>query len=240
MPPKLVPQPDHVIKHDMITDRSDQDSPPGDDPSRASAGMPGKARYVSKLRERQKEQTARLILDSVATILREFSLDAVSIAEVARVAEVTERTIYRHYATREDMLRAFWKYELERSGGVGVTTPGTPEALYANIRRLFASLDANEGIVRAMMSTPEGRELRRPTNAARFAHMLGFVDVHVPGLEPELRASVAAGIVSVSSVLSWMFMRDNLGMDGARAGEAAATSVEMILAAAKSLPRSAD
>jgi hypothetical protein len=70
--------------------------------------------------------------------------------------------------------------------------------------------------------------------------MLGFVDVHVPGLEPELRASIAAGIVSVSSVLSWMFMRDNLGMDGARAGEAAATSVEMILAAAKSLPRSAD
>jgi AcrR family transcriptional regulator len=204
----------------------------GPDPA-SRPRAPPKGPYVSKLRERQKEQTAQLILEAVGQILRRADLDAATIAEVARVAEVTERTIYRHFATREDLLRAFWKHELERSGGANVTTPETPEALSANIRRLFSSLDANEGIIRAVLSTPEGRELRRPTNSARFAHMLGFLETHVPGLDPELRISIAAGIVSVSSVLSWMFMRDNLPMDGARAGEAAATTVELILAAAK-------
>lgn len=192
-----------------------------------------RAPYVSKLRERQKEQTAQLILDTVAQILRDADLSAVTIAEIARVAEVTERTIYRHFATREELLRAFWKHELERSGGVTVTTPETPDELFANIRRLFTSLDANEGIVRAVLSTPEGRELRRPTNEARLRHMLHFLDTHVPGLDAEQCLSLAAGIVSVSSVLSWMFMRDNCGMDGARAGEAASLTVAAILAAAR-------
>jgi AcrR family transcriptional regulator len=198
---------------------------PTDDSSRAP--------YVSKLRERQKEQTARLILDTVARILADAELSAATIAEIARVAEVTERTIYRHFATREDLLRAFWKRELERIGGVSVTTPDTPEALCASIRRLFASLDANEGIVRAVLSTAEGRELRRPTNKARLQHMVSFLEIHAPKLDPEQRLSVAAGIVMVSSVPSWMFMRDNYEMDGVRAGEAAARTVEAILAAAK-------
>src|SRR5207302_193499 len=118
-------------------------------------------------------------------------------------------------------------------GGVHVITPRTPETLAANIRKLFASLDGDEGIIRAVLSTQEGRDLRKPTNAARFEHMLGFVERHVPGLDPETRRSVAAGIVAVSSVFSWMFMRDNLGMNGIQAGEAAARSVELILEAAK-------
>lgn len=195
---------------------------------------PTRAPYVSKLRDRQREQTTHLILEAVASILLRADLSAATIAEIARVAEITERTIYRHFATREDLLRAFWTYELERSGGATVTAPETPDALFANIRRLFASLDEREGIVRAVLSTAEGRELRRPTNEARLRHMVGFLEAQVPGLEEARRLSLAAGIVSVSSVLSWMFMRDNCGMDGARAGEAAAQTVAAILEAARS------
>lgn len=203
------------------------------DPRPSPRAPPARAPYVSKLRARQKEQTASLILDSVRRLLTSGDLAAVTIAEVARTAEVTERTIYRYFPTREDLLRAFWRHELERTGGATVTAPQNEAELMTNIRRLFAGLDGQEGMIRALLATQEGRDLRRPTNAARLAHMQDFIAAECPGLDPETRLSLAAGIVSVSSVLSWMFLRDNTDMDGARAGEAAARTVQCILDAAR-------
>lgn len=194
---------------------------------------PSRGAYTSPLRTRQKAQTATLILEAVGTVLQGGGLDAVTIAEVARTAEVTERTIYRHFATREDLLRAFWKWQLERSGGDRVIAPETVPALLETIRRLFASLDADEAVIRAVLSAPEGREVRRVANQTRLAHMLGFVERLVPDLPERERHNLASGIISVCSVLSWMFMRDNCGYDGARAGEAAAQAVAYMLEAAQ-------
>lgn len=192
-----------------------------------------RAGYVSKLRTRQKEQTGQLILEAVADILAGAGLEAVTIAEVARVAEVTERTVYRHFSTREQLLKAFWSWQLEGAGGARVTAPETVESLLETVQRLFTSLDANEGVIRAMLSTREGREIREPTNQARYAHMQSFVQSVLPHLPEHERDSLAAGIVVVSSVMSWMFMRDHCGFDGARAGEAAAHAVRLMLEAAR-------
>jgi len=54
---------------------------------------PTRSGYNSPLRARQKEQTGVLILSAVAAILRSSVLSAVTTAEVARVAEITERTV---------------------------------------------------------------------------------------------------------------------------------------------------
>lgn len=192
--------------------------------------------YNSPLRTLQKEQTHALILLAVATILRSSDLRSVTTAEVAHVAEVTERTVYRHFPTRDDLLKSFWAWQLEKSGGATVIDPGTPDKLMANIKRLFTSLDADEGVIRAVLSSAEGRDLRKIANKARHEHMLHFVTRLNPDLPERDRHSIASGIVSVCSVPSWLFMRDNCGYDGKRAGEAAALAVRLILEGAKVLP----
>jgi hypothetical protein len=105
-------------------------------------------------------------------------------------------------------------------------------ALLETVKRLFASLDANEGVIRAMLLSPEGRDIRLQTNRARYAHMLAFLELLAPALPEQERHSLASGIVVVSSVMSWMFMRDHCGYDGARAGDAAAYSVQLMIEAA--------
>jgi AcrR family transcriptional regulator len=197
---------------------------------------PTPSSYNSPLRARQKEQTRVLILSAVATILHHADLQAVTTAEVARVAELTERTVYRHFSTRDDLLKAFWTWQLERSGGGNVIDPATIEELMSNIERLFSSLDADEGVIRAVLSSAEGRDVRKIANRARHEHMLGFVTRLHPDLSESDRHSIASGIVSVCSVPSWLFMRDNCGYDGQRAGEAAALAVWLILEGAKVLP----
>jgi hypothetical protein len=61
--------------------------------------------------------------------------------------------------------------------------------------------------------------------------MLDFVKTIVPALSKRERHGMASGIISGSRVLSWLFMRDNCGYDGKRAGEAAALTVLMIIEA---------
>lgn len=194
---------------------------------------PKRSNYNSPLRLRQKEQTRELILEAVAQVMRGAGLGAVTISEVAKVAEVTERTVYRHFSTREELLRAFWKWQLIRSGGDRVTTPESADALYDTIKRLFRRLDADEGIIRAIVMAPEGGEMRRDTNQQRLATMIEFLKPLVPTMSARDRHQMAAGIISVCSILSWMFMRDNCGYDGKRAGEAAAFAVQLMIEGAR-------
>jgi AcrR family transcriptional regulator len=186
--------------------------------------------YNSPLRERQKEQTREMILAAVASILSHADTSAVTIGEVARVADVTMRTVFRHFSTREELLSVFWKWHLEKSGGGTVLVePQSVEQLLDTIKKLFASLDEDEGVVRAVISSAEGREIRTQANQRRLETMLKFIAPLVPGLSKRDRHQMASGIISVCSVLSWMFMRDNCGYDGKRAGEAAAFAVQLMI-----------
>jgi len=189
--------------------------------------------YNSPLRAHQKEQTREMILAAVAAILAQHSTEAATIGEVARVAGVTMRTVFRHFATREELLSAFWRWQLEQTGGRTILGPESLEGLLERIREFFESLDAEENLIRAVISSPEGREIRKQANQIRLEKMLDFVRSMVPELPKRDRHEVAAGIITVSSVLSWLFMRDNCGYDGKRAGEAAALSVQLIIEAAQ-------
>lgn len=189
------------------------------------------ANYNSPLRAHQKEQTREMILAAVGTILSAGSTDTVTFAEVARVAGITMRTIFRHFPTREELLSAFWKWQLEQTGGQTILGPSSTEGLLEKIKEFFESLDSEENLIRAVISSPEGREIRKEANRIRLEKMLEFVKSVVPELSKRERHSMASGIITVSSVLSWMFMRDNCGYDGKRAGEAAALTVQMILEA---------
>lgn len=131
---------------------------------------------------------------------------------------------------------AFWHWQLEKSGGATVIEPDTVEELMSNIKRLFISLDADEGVIRAVLSSAEGRDVRKIANQARQDHMLRFVTSLSPALPERHRHSIASGIVSVCSISSWLFMCDNCGYDGKRAGEAVALSVRLILEGAKPMP----
>jgi len=55
------------------------------------------------LRERKKQQTRRLIADTARRLFAARSFEAVTVAEVARAADVSEATVFNYFPTKEDL-----------------------------------------------------------------------------------------------------------------------------------------
>ena len=66
------------------------------------------------LRERQKQQTRQLIFDTASRLFAERGFDAVTVAEVARAADVSEMTVFNHFPTKEDLCFAGMEFFEER------------------------------------------------------------------------------------------------------------------------------
>jgi AcrR family transcriptional regulator len=90
------------------------------------------------LRELKKEQTRQLIADTAWRLFADRGFDQVSVAEVAREAQVAEATVYNYFRTKEDLF--YWRLEAFGSRlaeAVGARPPGEP-ALAAFRRALLA------------------------------------------------------------------------------------------------------
>lgn len=183
--------------------------------------------YVSPLRQQYAAQTRERILDAAIDGLKQGDLEGLTIAQVAKEAGVTERTVYRHFQTREDLIKAVWPRMQARIG-----TPGYPqnvEALLAAPARLYPRFDSEAGAVRASMYSQAGREIRATANAARQEAMTGCVAQALPELDEQARRRRAAVIQMIGSSHGWACFKDYWGMDTDEAARAAQEAIAILL-----------
>jgi AcrR family transcriptional regulator len=192
-----------------------------------------KPRYHSPLRTRQKEQTRDLILNAVDAILRRAPVSEVTISGVAREADVTERTIYRHFATREDLLNASWRRALRAFIRGQTQQVETLEQILELTRAAYENFDANEGIVRAIISAPEGVEVRKRPAEIRLEMLQRAYAGLLAGLPEDQIKTVVLATHVLSSASTWSHLRDYCGLNGAEGGKIAADAIALIVEATK-------
>ena len=150
------------------------------------------------LRDRQKAATREQILRAVARQLEAGALEDLSFAEVAAEAGLGERTVYRHFPTKEALLGAFWAWLQVQALSPSKPSPPRREAA-APAReshrpmRILVATDAWEpqvnGVVRTLTRVVE--ELRAMGHAVEVVSPDQFKTFPLPTY-PEIK--VALGV----------------------------------------------
>jgi AcrR family transcriptional regulator len=89
------------------------------------------AESAVSLRDRQKEVTRDLILNAVARLMESVSLVDMTFVDIAMAAGVSERTVYRHFSTKDELLQVFWARVQQRLGAARARTGAAgPSAIW--------------------------------------------------------------------------------------------------------------
>jgi AcrR family transcriptional regulator len=79
------------------------------------------------LRERKKQQTRQLIADTAMRLFGERGFEAVTVAEVARAANVSEGTVFNYFPTKESLVYdGMERFEAKLVDAVRSRPPGEP------------------------------------------------------------------------------------------------------------------
>lgn len=193
------------------------------------------------LRDAHKDLTRERILEAVVDCLNDEETEDLKIEDVAAKAGVTKRTVYRHFATRDDLLKASWPAMQRRVGlpGGGFVTSADQVSTIA--LSLFPAFDKLAGAVRASAFSRAGREIRMAVNEQRKAGFLASVKDARPDLDKHELLRLAATVQMLNSAFAWAVMRDFWGLTGEEAGRAVSEATHVLLGmtskeAGRSLP----
>ncbi|MCK9878003.1 TetR/AcrR family transcriptional regulator [Frankia sp. Ag45/Mut15] len=180
--------------------------------------------------------------DARAALVRDRVVEAVAgllaggedltFAKVAKAAGVPERTVYRHFPSREALLTAVFGWANRRIGFDG-PAPADAAQLAAMVRQVFTGFDDIAPIVRELLLAPEGLLARLSDNDRRRRTARTVVAQEVPGLDETSARRVAAALQALTAAATWQTLRDYWDLDGAEAGETAALALELILDGAR-------
>jgi AcrR family transcriptional regulator len=166
------------------------------DAGETASALPG-------LRERKKQRTRELIAETARSLFVERGFESVPVAEVARVAEVSEATVFNYFPTKEDLV--FQRMEVfegellrsirERPAGESILAAFSRFVLEP--RGLLAATDQASaasliGVTRMIAASPALLAREREI-FARYAGSLTALIAEDTGAPPDdLRPSVVA------------------------------------------------
>lgn len=195
--------------------------------------------YNSPVREEKLRETREAILSALLTLMQPSALpDDISMEAIASEAGIQRRTIFRHFANKDDLLLAFWPWLNARIGAS--TKPETLQDVVAGPLQTFPLFDRHEPAMRAALHSRTGRQMRLATVPARRLNFSAALAPLLDALPADQRRKIEALAHLLYSASAWEVLKDYGGLDGTQAGETASWALDLILSAAKSAETAAN
>jgi AcrR family transcriptional regulator len=183
---------------------------------------------VVSLREEHANATRIRILSAVAELLEADPDEELTMPRVATASGISLRTIYRYYATREELLEAAGRWvgnELFRH-----PYPRDLDETAELFRVGCVDFDERPGLVQAMAFSQLGRQARSHRREERLDAIRQALRSEVGDLpEEELRRAEAV-LAYLHNMLAYTTMREENGLSGEEVGEAVAWAVRTLVA----------
>jgi AcrR family transcriptional regulator len=187
------------------------------------------------LRERQAEHVRTALLEAVASLLESTAPDNVSMADVANAAGVSLRTVYRYFPDRSSLLHAAGEH-LYGSLGVPYEIAG-PHDISASFREAARRLATRPALTRALVQTTTGRAARSAARGQRIEAIRAALRPLLDRHDADTARWATAVIAHLCSVVSWVSIADESGLDDDDAQQAVAWAIDTLLSALQEVPR---
>ena len=180
------------------------------------------------LRERKKQRTHQAISEAAISLFLRFGFDPVSVAQIADAAEVSKRTLFKYFPSKEDLvLDRFIDHVDEYATVVSTRPPGQSplQALHAWVLTSLANREPTSGLndhpsvlnfYRLVVETPSVASRMRDYTTRGVEALTEALRAANPA-EDELTARLAATqLVAVLQTLAganWLALLDGTSAD---------------------------
>jgi len=192
--------------------------------------------YRSELRAEQAEATRGRILEAAVRVI-DGGIALVSIPAVAREAGVSVPTIYRHFATKRDLLAAVYPHVVRRAGLEELVMPRSMDELMDGLRAYFERTDSLGDLARVAMASPASEAVRALNMPDRLAMFRRLADSIVPKPSEEDRDRIARLLVVLTASSALRLWRDQLGSSVEEAADDVDWVIRAVIASASSRNR---
>jgi AcrR family transcriptional regulator len=163
--------------------------------------------YSSPLRAEQAEQTTARIVQAAVDLLSEGDASDLSMAEVAERAGVSVRTVYRSFATKDELLDGVIDWiNAHLSQTIGVR-PETRQDYETTTAEVISEVFRIEPLYRALFATAAGRASHQRA-AGRQENMRRAYAAELEGLDDGEARRLLAVLNLVASSSGALFMKD--------------------------------
>ena len=179
------------------------------------------------LRDQHAAVTRTRILSAVGELLEEGDAEELTMPAVAAASDVSLRTIYRYYPTREELLEAAGRWIGDEL--LGHPYPATLDEVADRFEEGAPDFDEHPGLVRAMALSQLGRRIRGYRRRERLEALARALRDELPGLpEDELRRAEAV-IAYLHNILAYTTLREENGLSGEEIGRAIGWAIRALV-----------
>lgn len=178
------------------------------------------------LRQQHAEATRERILGAVAELLERGEAQELTMPDVAEASGISLRTVYRYYATREQLLEAAGRWI-----GDELFEHPYPQTL-DEVAELFRSgcrdFDEHPGLVRALAVSQLGRSVRGYRRSERLQAISRALRRELDLPKDELRRAEAV-LAYLHNMLAYTTLREESGLPGDEIGDALGWAIETLV-----------
>lgn len=166
--------------------------------------MSSRKKHTS-LPERRNELSRQLILDAAIRVLERASVGELSVRGVAKEANVSERTVFRYFPTRDHFLDAV--ADVVRTRLALPPPPTTLDELLVAPRRLYARFEETSSLTRAALHSELFHRMRETQARERWQAVQELVAQIAPRRSVRERRIAAANIRYYLAASTWFYFR---------------------------------
>jgi AcrR family transcriptional regulator len=177
------------------------------------------------LRQAQRAVTEQRIIEALAALIDDEHPLEISMAAVAKRAEVSEPTLYRHFPTKRDLFAALAGYQF-RTVAAGLA-PATVDDLTDAVRTVFQRSAGMENVIRWTLAATDPQRVPRPNVAARLNMLRTALGELAEGDDDALQFLLRT-VLLLTSPMAWLYWKDYLGLDPADAAATAGWAIKTL------------